>query len=1635
MSPYRRVEVACLAVGLLLGSAVVAPAVEPALVISTFSSTLPSGNGLKARLDLAEKKAGLASAALDYRLEARNRAEIQFPPTAFRLPAPGVVHVWVKGDQSGNRLWFLFTDAKAVTEPDGGTRYDDSRASDLQVTLDFDGWRECTFDLKGVGRDRYLYFRGIAVDGNERKRDAPPAGTVWVDEMTLVPVGSKPTATAAAGLLGSRLRVRDTNVVVAVDVRNFTDKPFRAKVRMTLTDWNDTPMADRDTEVRLGPGEATEVAVPMAPDTYSPFLPPFRLRGDVLSPDAPDLAARLEETIIFGNSCLLFEPFADVYGGWGMRGQDSKSGDQRVSVSESYRFTGLPQTSLRLSRADIAPAAAGETNPPASYAMRVEFDDSGTVFNMRPPVRRYLPGDAFRAGFWVKGDGSGARISAILQDFSDMADFYEGGWKRTRVDAFLCTLDFTGWRYVEVGLPGNGLLTHLPKGSTHDVDFPLELAGFEIEPAREGGEAAPRKRKAPTGAAVPGVVELGPVFIHTQQRTAEALAVFVAYDDAEHRWAADRGAVAIVQNGSPWKDRKLQVRWSLVDRAGAAVASGTVEASLKPEEQRALRLDLAARAAEARQAAGPLRLQVVAVDTADSSVSVDQEIILSKPDSRACFADFEQDRTYGSFEFVGLARASCQGIAGRTVSQQAHSGKRSLELTWMATNSPERLVSIDPPLPGLPVALSMWVYGDGSGVQFYPLIGDRNGVAKGATRGQWDVFTLRTAEAESHEVVTVDWTGWRELKFTLPPIPPSWNLDLPVLSFVPSYPLGLHLVMRPGNATNVPAATLYVDDIVVETHLPPAERVGFRLDQPGESNVLPPGGDLAAWVWSSEMEGLRKVTLAGGLRDWRGRSVCSSETALELKPGEVKRVTVASRVPPGAYTLSYELREGTAKRGAVEGDLLAADLTRALGDRWHEALAEAPRLRGPIGSAFELVDEDWDWVEHYPGNFQAETVRGRSQRAREEGGDPFVLLGYSAYWASGEGYQARQANAFTRRPRDAGHAVDIFMKPERLDDWDNYVCDLMRSCGKEVAGWILWDNPDGAGPLAMKSETFVPFLKSAWRWRNAYCPDKPLLIGGMQRDTAVAYLEGLAKTNALHEFSGVQVRLDLGRLSPEDAQLEGFVGELRAALHSTPEDPRQIFFTDLDWAVEKGAEGLGVFDQAAYLARATLLLNRFGYRPSVTVANGDFDRFGLGVAYRQVRVCPPMSAKPATMLLKPGWWGLANLQNWRREMEPTALLDLQDIRPGRSVALLYKMNDGRSAVVAWRNDDAGSVTFEQTGYEVMTAEDVFGAEVKSEQGAYAVGKIPVRFVLKPGPEAPIEALSRVRVRDAAGAPVWPQQTLAAFAPVAGGHCAYRSSGGTQALFEGRTAWGERAKCTGMRFAAGGSESFELAVPAGAGLVLRKGWWLDETGHTAEVWLDGKPAGTWNLKRASSDLSSGLRESVFPIPAAAVAGKTNVTVEMRYPQGGTTARWWVFEHRGGVFPLTAVGAVHADQNVGAPRPGRNTVGGPLKVGEARFGNGLGCFAMSLQEFSLGGRFKRFTAKVGVDAVTEGRGSVVFEVYGDGKKLWASPIMSGLDPARAVEVPVEGVDRLRLVVGDAGDGNRYDVADWCDPAIEP
>jgi hypothetical protein len=73
-------------------------------------------------------------------------------------------------------------------------------------------------------------------------------------------------------------------------------------------------------------------------------------------------------------------------------------------------------------------------------------------------------------------------------------------------------------------------------------------------------------------------------------------------------------------------------------------------------------------------------------------------------------------------------------------------------------------------------------------------------------------------------------------------------------------------------------------------------------------------------------------------------------------------------------------------------------------------------------------------------------------------------------------------------------------------------------------------------------------------------------------------------------------------------------------------------------------------------------------------------------------------------------------------------------------------------------------------------------------------------------------------------------------------------------------------------------------------------------------------------------------------------------------------------------------------------------------------------------------------VGLDDDARPPGSVTFQLLGDGKLLWDSGVMRAGGTAREVSVNLHGIQRLSLQVGDAGDGDGMDHADWAAAKIE-
>lgn len=126
---------------------------------------------------------------------------------------------------------------------------------------------------------------------------------------------------------------------------------------------------------------------------------------------------------------------------------------------------------------------------------------------------------------------------------------------------------------------------------------------------------------------------------------------------------------------------------------------------------------------------------------------------------------------------------------------------------------------------------------------------------------------------------------------------------------------------------------------------------------------------------------------------------------------------------------------------------------------------------------------------------------------------------------------------------------------------------------------------------------------------------------------------------------------------------------------------------------------------------------------------------------------------------------------------------------------------------------------------------------------------------------------------------------------------------------------------------------------------------------------------------------------------------------------------------------------ATQGWGVPMKNKSIDGKTLAIAGTTFERGFATHSVSSLLILLEGKATIFTTLVGMDDEVKGHDAAAeFELYGDGKKLWASGVMHVGDSAIACSVKLAGIKRLELVVTDGGNGNYYDHAEWVNAKFE-
>ena len=111
----------------------------------------------------------------------------------------------------------------------------------------------------------------------------------------------------------------------------------------------------------------------------------------------------------------------------------------------------------------------------------------------------------------------------------------------------------------------------------------------------------------------------------------------------------------------------------------------------------------------------------------------------------------------------------------------------------------------------------------------------------------------------------------------------------------------------------------------------------------------------------------------------------------------------------------------------------------------------------------------------------------------------------------------------------------------------------------------------------------------------------------------------------------------------------------------------------------------------------------------------------------------------------------------------------------------------------------------------------------------------------------------------------------------------------------------------------------------------------------------------------------------------------------------------------IWAYTGFGTLTKDKSIN---------GNTLTLGGATYSKGIGTHAIGGNEFNLGGIAARFLSDIGVDDEVGSSGSVIFQVFADGMKIYDSGIMTGITATKTIDLDVTGVRRLTLGVTDTG-----------------
>ncbi len=194
-----------------------------------------------------------------------------------------------------------------------------------------------------------------------------------------------------------------------------------------------------------------------------------------------------------------------------------------------------------------------------------------------------------------------------------------------------------------------------------------------------------------------------------------------------------------------------------------------------------------------------------------------------------------------------------------------------------------------------------------------------------------------------------------------------------------------------------------------------------------------------------------------------------------------------------------------------------------------------------------------------------------------------------------------------------------------------------------------------------------------------------------------------------------------------------------------------------------------------------------------------------------------------------------------------------------------------------------------------------------------------------------------------------------------------------------------------------------------------GVWHDKGGNVGNKPLDEQPDKPKRKKEDKSDRKGDDKKPNTDEPVTEDSSSSNVAFLSDLQPQSVESGW---------------GPVEINASNGGKGRGD---GSTISLEGKKHDKGLGVAIDSTVVYKLNGKYSNFFSEMGIDDQAGNKGSMTFEVWADGKKVFDSGVLNKADRAKWVQLNVKKVKELKLVTTNAGDGDHSDLGVWASPQV--